>query len=287
MKNHFIASYAGNKRAEVVSIHDNSGIALLPDIDTIVEPFCGSAAFSYYMSTRYPGKYKYHLNDNDEVLTGVYRALMTREGTATLQAEIDAIIAGVRAHPTWVERRNAYNAIKNPMTPAKLVARKWLGTVRMYPLEKFEKKTNRKLETAPVVAFLRDPANAVVITHGDASPVFTKYEKNNRVFMFVDPPYISGYNGLYKHPSNMNVYEYLALTRRTPDSCYISACLENHWAVRLIFQQFDCTLRYDKTYNPSKLKTQHMVINLYKLPAAPAAEPTEAAAAAAADEEKA
>jgi site-specific DNA-adenine methylase len=67
MKNHFFFSYSGNKRDEVETIHD----ALknnLKNITTIIEPFCGSSAFSFYIASLYPGRVNYILNDNNKYL---------------------------------------------------------------------------------------------------------------------------------------------------------------------------------------------------------------------------
>jgi site-specific DNA-adenine methylase len=65
MKNHFIIPYTGNKRQEVEIIYKNIN---LDNITTIIEPFCGSCALSYYISTQQPNKFKYVLNDLDKYL---------------------------------------------------------------------------------------------------------------------------------------------------------------------------------------------------------------------------
>jgi len=44
MKNHFIFSYSGNKRDEVKGIYD---LLDLKNVETIIEPCCGTSAFSY------------------------------------------------------------------------------------------------------------------------------------------------------------------------------------------------------------------------------------------------
>ena len=73
MKNHYLISYAGNKRQEVENIYNYSKTLLNNNvIDTIAELFCGSQAFSYYISTLYPKKFKYILNDNDIFLKELY-----------------------------------------------------------------------------------------------------------------------------------------------------------------------------------------------------------------------
>ena len=69
MKNHFIISYAGNKRQESNYIYEYIKDKL-NDIEYIIEPFCGSSALSYYLSTLYPHRFKYILNDNNGIIFG-------------------------------------------------------------------------------------------------------------------------------------------------------------------------------------------------------------------------
>ena len=77
MKNHFFFSYAGNKREEVEHIYNLSD---LNNIDTIVEPFCGSCAVSYYLWTQNKDKnYKYILNDLDGYLINLLKIIRSGE----------------------------------------------------------------------------------------------------------------------------------------------------------------------------------------------------------------
>jgi site-specific DNA-adenine methylase len=55
--NHFVISYAGNKRKEVEKIYENIKDKL-DDIDNIIEPFCGTSALSCYISQQHPKKFK-------------------------------------------------------------------------------------------------------------------------------------------------------------------------------------------------------------------------------------
>jgi site-specific DNA-adenine methylase len=59
MNNHFYIAYAGNKRNEVKQIYNN---IRFDDIDTVVEPFCGTCAVSYYIWLSHPNL-KFVLND--------------------------------------------------------------------------------------------------------------------------------------------------------------------------------------------------------------------------------
>ena len=69
MKNHFYIPYFGNKRSEVKNIVNC--IPKLETFKTIIEPFCGSCAISYYIWTLYPDK-KFILNDNNTYLKEMY-----------------------------------------------------------------------------------------------------------------------------------------------------------------------------------------------------------------------
>ena len=63
--------YYGNKRNEVEGLY-NEIKDKLDEIEIIVEPFCGSSAFSYYLSLKHPKKFKYILNDNNKYLIELY-----------------------------------------------------------------------------------------------------------------------------------------------------------------------------------------------------------------------
>ena len=72
MKNHFYMSYAGNKRNEVKDIYNHIDFE---NITTIIEPFCGSCAMSYYISTQKQGL-KYIFNDNNKYLKEMYEIII-------------------------------------------------------------------------------------------------------------------------------------------------------------------------------------------------------------------
>ena len=48
MKNHFFFPYCGNKRQEVERLYKTVENKI-DDIDILIEPYCGSCAFSYYV----------------------------------------------------------------------------------------------------------------------------------------------------------------------------------------------------------------------------------------------
>ena len=89
MKNHFITPYFGNKREEVVKIYS---MIDMDKYDTIVEPFCGSSAISYYIWTKNKDRnIKYILNDNNKNLIELYKICMDEEKTIQFQNEVNEL----------------------------------------------------------------------------------------------------------------------------------------------------------------------------------------------------
>jgi site-specific DNA-adenine methylase len=78
MKNPFYMPYAGNKRTEAEKIY--SSILSYDNIETIVEPFCGSCSFSYYCSIQNKDKkFKYVLNDSNGFLKEMYDTMIDKK----------------------------------------------------------------------------------------------------------------------------------------------------------------------------------------------------------------
>jgi len=110
MNNHFFFSYAGNKRQEIKIIYDEIEPSL-KDVKTIIEPYCGTSAMSYYISTKHPKEYKYILNDNNKMLIMLYK--LVQEGTKEKEVEdkINKYIIKFNECKTNEERKIYYNSI--------------------------------------------------------------------------------------------------------------------------------------------------------------------------------
>ena len=72
IKNIALFAYFGNKDNEIDTIIQN--IPEMNEIDTVIEPYCGSFALIRNLIDIYPDK-KYICNDNDELLIKTYTAL--------------------------------------------------------------------------------------------------------------------------------------------------------------------------------------------------------------------
>ena len=131
MKNHFIISYAGNKRQEVETIH-NYIKDKLEGIETIIEPFCGTSAMSYFISLQYPNRFKYILNDLDANLIALYNVMKNKEQLKKFTEEYNEKIRtitdkesylGITKEPTlmsWFIKHKIYQ-IRAGLCPVKLV----------------------------------------------------------------------------------------------------------------------------------------------------------------------
>ena len=89
-KNHFFFSYFGNKRNEIDNICNSIKNY---DVEYIVEPFCGSSAFSYHMSLKHPGRYTYVLNDNNKQLIELYNIMSDDKKRDELEQKVNNICA--------------------------------------------------------------------------------------------------------------------------------------------------------------------------------------------------
>ena len=97
-------SYAGNKREQVEKIVNNIDF---DKITTIIEPFCGSCAISYYISTLYPGL-KYILNDNNKHLREMFYLLKDDDKINLFENEYNDLLVDLT--------KDKYNELKKKMT---------------------------------------------------------------------------------------------------------------------------------------------------------------------------
>lgn len=258
MKNHFLIPYAGNKRQEVEQIY-NSIKDNINDIVYIVEPFCGTSAFSYFLSTKHPKKFKYILNDNNHFLFQLYQ---TAKDERLLNNLIDELNKLFIPFPT----KEQYNIIAKRNDFISWVFTRVIYAIRpgLYPIEKLRSFSNDRFNNfkdAPIVKFLRN--EDVTILNNNWQDVYLKYKKLNNAFIFLDPPYLSSCNDYYLDPS-VNVYEYLFNNDIDKENALICLCLENIWIIQLLFKSKK-SITYNKTYELSKKSTTHIIILNNKL----------------------
>lgn len=254
MKNHFFIPYYGNKRQEVNEIYEFIKHKL-DDIEYIVEPFCGTSAFSYFLSLKHPGKFKYILNDNNKFIYKLYTMSQAeREETQMKLMELKGRINNkddyVRELKDWDKDFIKY-----------LFANKYYS-IRpgLYPQNK-TMIINDKLLTAPIMDMIK--SESMRIYNKDAMDIYKEFKDNKKALIFLDPPYLSSDNSWYKTPT-VGVYEYLFDNDIIKEKAYIVLCLANIWIIKLLFKDKKSS-EYDKKYETTKKNIKHIIISNEKI----------------------
>lgn len=251
MKNHFIISYFGNKRDEVERIYNNID---LTDVDTIIEPYCGSSALSFYIASLHPKKYKYILNDNDKYLIELYNIMKDEEKLIEFINNINSLVFTSSNHTIFINKERYIEIIKSSTLESWFIARKFYN-IRpgIYPNDR---KVNAMNDRCPIINFLRTEN---ITLSCDSGLTIIKNNNIKTSLIFLDPPYLSLNNDFYDN-SDANIYEWLYLNKHTLINSYI--CINDVWINRLLFR--DCNiLEYDKMYQTTKKKNQkHLLIRI-------------------------
>ena len=257
MKNHFIFSWAGNKRNEVEQIFE---LLNFDGIDTIIEPYMGTSAISYFISTKYPKKFKYILNDNDKHLVELYKIMTSKEKSNKLNETMNATVKKFNSMKTDEERKKYYKEIfETNDVNSYVFTHKW-HTIRhgICPLiERTKELKPFDIREYSIFNFMN--SEQVSVTSDDAVGVIEKYKDNEKCLIIIDPPYIQTYNGFYNDAS-LNVYEWLYHNNINKWKSTPILILENIWINKLLFQENTISEPYGKTYQGSKKKTEHIII---------------------------
>jgi len=262
MKNHFIISYFGNKRNEVEMLYD----LMKDDIinkTTIIEPFCGSSAFSYYISTKHPKQFKYILNDNNKYLIELYLILQDETKSNEFIKRMNKIHADIFKKSTPEERKNKYNDSKNIDDIYHWLFYNRCYSIRpgLYPIKEEKRFLNynyNDMLKAPIINFLKTENITFICGSGKDCVVQNKDNENNLIFL--DPPYLQACNDYYAN-KDVNIYEYLYKDKITDMKAKIYLILEDTWIIRLLFEH-QIKQENSKTYQAGhKKKTTHLTIS--------------------------
>lgn len=249
MKNHFVFSYYGNKRNECDEIFDVIQNKL-NGIDTIIEPYCGSSAFSYYMSQKYPKRFKYILNDNNSLLIELYNLI--KNGT---KDEHDKFIDDLNESIIDLDK-SIYDDIKKQNSLIGFIITHSIYTIRPGNYRDSPRKKFDNFFDAPIVKFLKD--EDVTISNLNGEIIYDTYKNNDKCLIFLDPPYIiESFN--YHGDSDVGIYKRFENEKIDTFSSYIVLCLGNNFIIRLLFKDYIRKI-YDKKYGSNR-KVEHVIIS--------------------------
>lgn len=195
MSNLFYYSYYGNKRTEIKHFSDViTKLIAKKEINTIVEPFCGSCALSLDLFVKKALKtLTYHMNDRDDHLISFFYDV--KDNTCK----------------KYIDYCNDYNK--------EFTCEKWKAQIKKYhkepyePLNYFyfhafeyesrdpkfydEKPSIRKTLKFENYKDTDEFFKKATLTCQDFRLIFEKYKDNANALLFLDPPYLDSCNKSY------------------------------------------------------------------------------------------
>lgn len=256
-QNHFIFSYPGNKRNEAEEFIKQANF---DGVEKIIEPFCGSAAISFLIWLKYGDKFKYYLNDNDEHLVNIYRVLKSQP-IETIEDEVSKIGEKIQNKKDWDDY---FRAKDNDSVYKSIFFRKYStrGRIGLYNLDQRHKKPCKITDIQrQFIKFIGQPN--VIISCDDWFSVFNEHKDNIKSMFIIDPPYVNSCNDFYIN-KNLNIYQYFYDNKNENYKSKIYLVLEDIWIIRMLYNNYNVLLKYDKQYAITKKKTSHII--LYNLP---------------------
>jgi site-specific DNA-adenine methylase len=224
----------------------------LDDIETIVEPFCGSAAISYKLYLDHPNKFNYVLNDNSPDLIRLYNLIKTQDVNIFVQEinNFKATITNKEEYMTMCKKKD------KTIYEWFIMHRYYNLRAGLYDSNMHKKEYNLNKEQLKFIKFIKDPR--VQITCDNWQTSFDQYKDNEHALIMMDPPYLQSCNDFYED-ARVNVYEHLYYNRIESFKSQITLILEKNWIINLLFQN-NFKFTYEKMYQPTKKKTQHYII---------------------------
>jgi site-specific DNA-adenine methylase len=257
MRNHYIMPYSGNKREEVETIYTTliEKDILNKKIDTIIEPYCGSSAISYYISLQSPLKYKYILNDNSKILIDLYEILKENEKISNF---IETVNDMTFKDNIFIDKEEYLRIVKQKDVYSYFIKNKLCGMrPGVYPQDRPGRMPKHKLDfdkfmKTPIINFIQ--TENIEFRNEDAIKVMLS-NNNDSTLLLVDPPYLMTCNSFYDN-HNSNIYEWIYNNHGVMINCVF--ILENTWLIKLLFKDYNI-VEYDKVYRCSQKASKHAI----------------------------
>lgn len=250
-KNHFYISYNGNKRTEVEYIY-NSVKDTISNYTTIIEPFCGTCAISYYIWKSHPDKH-FVLNDNNRFLKEMFDIIKNNQ-EEEFNNSVNLLLPEMKeSKPRYLE------IVKQDNLIGWYVGHKFYNIMpKLYPHVKTAFIKPIDIRTSPICEFFKK-AN-ITFTTMDGLDCYTTYKNDSNNLIIIDPPYISSENGMYYEPTG-NIYQYVFENSILHEPSKVVFILENIWIIRLLFNDLlEHSIVYSKKYNNTHKRTEHIII---------------------------
>jgi site-specific DNA-adenine methylase len=176
----------GNKKRECKKYFLDIIKNNIDDDYIFVEPFCGSASVSYLVYNNTKIK-QFHINDLDKLRIDFYNNMKDEDKRNELyKIENDILEKGQEEYDKYVDK-------------TKLKTDYWSYVIggRIYSFRNGLFPTTKKIIIKPIPDKWIEFFNISKITNQDWKEIMEEYKDNEKAFIYLDPPYLSSFNGSY------------------------------------------------------------------------------------------
>ena len=179
---------------------------ILPHINddiTFVEPFCGSSVVSYNIY-KYKNNANFHINDIDKIRTDFYINMRDEKNRQDLYKLEQLILKE--------GQDKYYEIVRTKKTDYESLYYKEILSQRIHSFRSGLWPTTKKIILHEISNDWINFFNKSNITNFDFKQIFKNYEDNEKIFLYLDPPYSNSYNASYsnynnKHDENLNIID--------------------------------------------------------------------------------
>jgi site-specific DNA-adenine methylase len=225
---------------------------LLPlDVKTIVEPFGGGFAVSKCVYKDI-NKYKFHINDKDEILFYIYKHYQ------------DYIDSSTKLKHIYINGKITYSSFRKYFDVMDIEPhiKQYIGDNDFIKGDCFKitKSTNYNPDEKAIL-------DNSLITSEDYTKILEQYKDDKDAFIFLDPPYLFSNNTMYDPLRGDNdmthiivdIYEYFKTC-----SCKVMLIINKLSILSYLFKDY-VKGEYHKVYQLTKKKAIHLIITNYNI----------------------
>ncbi len=260
----FFFPYIGNKWDESKNIYKH---ICLDDIETIIEPFCGSCSFSVYGFVKLGvNDKKYILNDIDSNLINFIKDVKKGE----LKNYIDNCNSEAQKYYDDIKLWHIARKKKELKCGYEWFNIKRLSRGNMLKDFSYKNKENKHKEIDYHNYKLQESffkSENVSLENEDYLKILEKYKNDESVLLFLDPPYIDSYNALYCGFTDTNHSYDIDNTKMYVDiinfiktcKCKVAMVINENALTRYLFNDYIID-SYEKVYQLTKKKSRHIIV---------------------------
>lgn len=254
---HILIKYPGNKIREFKYFKDSIE---LNNIKSIVEPFCGSCAMSFHIWIEHREKFNYYLNDKDDTIFKHFEYLKKNNIIELIKKiniekqQYSTKEKLLELHKNWLEDNDEFKKII--LSKLSRFSFQSLTTGRCFHNTKqlWQSTTRPHKYMILFEEFLKSPN--VFFTNNDWNDCYNKFKDDKEALILFDPPYVNSCNDFYKHRS-LDIYDKLDdIYKNNARSYFI---IQKNDKTDELFKEWNELVVYDKMYNMTQKKTQHIV----------------------------